>query len=205
MLPHHHIRVNSEMRQDLQLWNTFLAHPSVFCRPFMDFKNTLEADMINFYTEASGNCKFGMGGRCNQSWFMQMWETEFIEKCKPSIEYLELYADTVGILLWIKRFSNKRVILFCDNISIVQMLNKSTSSCKNCMVLIRLITPECLYRNTRVYAKYVKSEENRVADALSRGQLSRFKLLTRFDSMKEHPDVLPEAIWPMSKIWVTHN
>ena len=35
--PHHHIRVNSEMKRDLQMWLTFLEHPSVFCRPFLDF------------------------------------------------------------------------------------------------------------------------------------------------------------------------
>ena len=31
--PHHHIRVNAEMRDDLKMWVTFLKHPTVFCRP----------------------------------------------------------------------------------------------------------------------------------------------------------------------------
>ena len=35
--PHHHIRVNAEMREDLAMWLQFLQHPAVFCRPFMDF------------------------------------------------------------------------------------------------------------------------------------------------------------------------
>ena len=42
--PHHHIRVNAEMRSDLTMWLTFLQHPSVFCRPFLDFSKVLVAD-----------------------------------------------------------------------------------------------------------------------------------------------------------------
>ena len=35
--PHHHIRVNAEMKEDLIMWLIFLKHQSVYCRPFMDF------------------------------------------------------------------------------------------------------------------------------------------------------------------------
>ena len=52
--PHHHIRVNSEMRDDLSMWITFLQHPSVYCRPFLDFTNFLVADEVDLYTDASG-------------------------------------------------------------------------------------------------------------------------------------------------------
>ena len=47
------------------------------------------------------------------------------------------------------------------------MVNNSTSSCKNCMVLLRHIILESLVQNVRVYAKFVKSVENGKADALS--------------------------------------
>ena len=38
--PHHHIRVNDDMRSDLEMWLTFLNHPAVFCRPFLDFSSS---------------------------------------------------------------------------------------------------------------------------------------------------------------------
>ena len=94
-----------------------------------------------------------------------MWDTKFVSMVKPSIEYLELFAVTVGILLWIKRFQNCRIVLYCDNISVVYMLNKSTLSCMNCMALIRLITLECLLQNMRIYAEYVQSADNNLADS----------------------------------------
>ena len=50
--PHHHIRVTGEMRSDLTMWLQFLHQPEAYCRPFIDFENTLMADEINFYTDA---------------------------------------------------------------------------------------------------------------------------------------------------------
>ena len=34
--PFHHVRVNNEVRLDLEMWNQFLLHPNIFCIPFMD-------------------------------------------------------------------------------------------------------------------------------------------------------------------------
>ena len=76
---------------------------------------------------------WGCGGICDRDWFMTKWEDGFIEKYNPSIEYLELYAVTVVIFNWIQQFSGKHVSLFCDNMSVVFMINNKTSSCKNCI------------------------------------------------------------------------
>ena len=68
--PHHHIRVNAEMRADLTMWLT-LRHPSVFCRPFLDFSRYLVADEIDMFSDASG--KIGMGALCGDEWMYQKW------------------------------------------------------------------------------------------------------------------------------------
>ena len=73
--PHHHIRVNNEMREDLTMWLSFLKHPTVFCRPFMDFSQFIVADEIDMYSDASG--KLGMGAICGSRWMYQMWSREF--------------------------------------------------------------------------------------------------------------------------------
>ena len=125
------------MRNDLIMWMTFLQHPSVFCRPFLDFSKVIVADEIDMYNDASGT--IGMGAVCGSAWMYKLWSRKFIKKYKPSIEYLELYAVTAAVLTWIHQFKNRRVILFCDNQSVVDMINLTTTSCKNCMVLIRMI------------------------------------------------------------------
>ena len=186
---------------DLGMWEQFLYHPSIFCHPFMDFDRYVQADQLNFYTDASGNCELGMGGICATSWMMQMWDPVFTKRVSPSIEYLELYAVTATILNWIHRFANMRVIIFCDNISVIQMVNKSTSSCK-CMVLVRLITLQCLIHNVRVYAKYVRSQDNEISDALSRNQMDRFRRLIANMDIEAKATLIPEQIWSIAKIWL---
>ena len=43
------------------------------------------------------------------------WETGYIDKYNPSIEYLELYAVAVSIFLWAEPLPNRRVVIFCDS------------------------------------------------------------------------------------------
>ena len=199
--PHHHIRITAEMREDLTMWLTFLKHPSVFCRPFLDFSKVLIADEIDMYSDASR--RIGLGALCGSSWMYKQWDQTFLDECHPSIEYLELFAVTAGVLTWIHRFRNRRIILFCDNESVVNMINYTTTSCKNCMVLIRLLVLKGLLENVRIFARHVKGEDNGLADSLSRNRISLFfktceKLGKPIDIS---PTPVPNAIWPVEMIW----
>ena len=199
--PHHHIRVNAEMREDLMMWLVFLRHPSVYCRPFLDFSKVLIADEINMYSDASG--RIGMGAICGKHWMHQNWSPEFIDKYTPSIEYLELYAVTAAVLAWISQFKNRRIILFCDNQSVVDMINQTSTSCKNCMVLIRIIVLTGLVENIRIFAKHVEGKKNIYADSLSRDQIDYFLYLCKKNDKEIDPAAVdvPQAIWPVEKIW----
>ena len=102
------------------------------------------------YSDASRNFHLGFGAYCGSEWSVGQWDYEFCERYQPSIEYLELYAVTVGVLNWLKLFKNMKIVLFCDNEAVVSMINNSSSKCKNCMVLIRIL--EGLVCNTRIFA-----------------------------------------------------
>ena len=127
-------------------------------------------------------------------------DEEFMELAQPSIEYLELFGVTAAVLRWIKNYENQRIFLFCDNISVVHMINNSSSKCKNCTILIRLITLTSLIWNVRVYAKYIPSKENGPSDALSRLQFKRFWKLC--PTAEHQPVDIPSDIWPISKVWL---
>ena len=173
---HHHIRLKSENLLDLELWQYFLKHPTVYCRPFLDFKPQ-SANKIPFYTDASKCEMLGAGGWCDNEWFSLQWPAGFIKKYDPSIAYLELYAVTIGVKLWLHKFRNTRIIINCDNQATVQMLNNNSSSCKYCMKLIRVIVLECLIQNVKVFAQYVNTKANGVTDSLSRLDYARFHQL----------------------------
>ena len=198
MKPYHHVRITKEHRLDIMVWDMFLQQPNVFCRPFMDYK-CIDADEVNMYSDASGNFRLGYGALCNQDWLIGQWDPIFMEKNHPSIEFLELYALTAGVLCWIRRFRNRKIYLFCDNDSVKNMINNSSSKCKNCMILIRLITIESLIHNVKVFAKHVKTEDNGITDALSRLQMKRFRRLA--PNMKKYPTPIPSELIPMEKVW----
>ena len=198
---HHHIRINSEMRKDLETWLIFLRNPAAFSRPFIDFCNEIKSTQINWYTDASG--KIGFGGVCNNTfWMHEKWSSDFLEKCNPSIQYQELYALVAAILKWIHMFSNSRVTIFCDNLAVCRMINKTSSSCRNCMVLLRIFVMKCMVENARVFAEHVKSSDNKLADLLSRDDIKEFLRITKYKYKKE-PDTVPEQIWPPEKIWLS--
>ena len=66
-------------------------------------------------------------------------------------------------------------------------------------MLIRMIVLECLIHNVRVYAKYVPTDENGKADALSRLDMERFRDLG--PGMNTWPCKMSDQLWPVEKVW----
>ena len=184
----------------MAMWAQFLKHPTAYCQPFIDYTDTLATE-LDLYSDTSRNFSLGMGAIFSNRWMVMQWLQEF-QFFNPSIEYLELYALCAAVLSWVKYFKNKRVIIFCDNISVVHMVNNSSSTCMNCMVLIRLLTLECLFQITRIFASHVRTEVNSAADALSRLDWNRFKKVTSHKHMLHTPDEIPVELLPLSKIWL---
>ena len=201
---HHHVRLVIDTIQDLMVWKMFLGTPNAYCRPFMDFDSYLDAEILDWYTDEAKCQGKGYRGHHGQEWFQGVWESHVLELLDPSIEYLELYAVAISILLWADNYRNKRIILFCDNESIVYMINRQSSKCKNCMVLIRMITFQGLISNTRIYARHIKTTENGRADALSRNKEARFFSLSRDSNVEpdKFPQRIPEILSDISRIWI---
>ena len=199
--PHHHLKITQEMRSDLTMWQQFLSHPSVFCRPFADFSVTFTSKDLDFYTDASRNFSLGCGGHFGNSWFFHQWNEDFMMNCQPSISYLELYALVAGVILWIEKLKNSRVQIYCDNQGVVSMVSDTTSSCKNCMVLLRILVLNCLIRNVKIRAKFVRSKANARADAISRKKFKQFHSLSNFQ-VDPVPQSVPVCLLPMARLWI---
>ena len=199
LMQHHHIRVTEEVKLDLQIWKRFLEMPEIFSRPFMNCIKKTAKD-IDMYSDASGCVTKGAGAYRGPKWTVCQWDKEWFLRENPSIEYLELYAVAIGVLLWINQFKNSKLQIHCDNDSVCRMINKSSSGCKNCMVLIRIITLECMIQNVDLSAESVGTKDNGKADAISRLDFSRFRRLAK-GKMNIWPEKLPQAIWHVHKIW----
>ena len=204
---HHHIKLRAENRMDLKLWLEFLKHPSIYARNFIDLDLSINSMDVDFFTDASANPHLGCGGISEGDWYIQQWDEDFINQCKPSINYLELYAMTVAIMNWIHKYKNKRIYIFCDNMSVVQMVNNNSSKCKNCMVLIRLIVMKALTCNVNIKVKHVPGRFNIFSDLLSRMEYKKFWQHAKNSkrTFNKKPTQMPDEVWPMEKIWLNNK
>ena len=125
MKPYHHVSVDAEMKQDTKMWLNFLVKdPTSVRKSFVDLSKVLLAVEISFFSDASASENKGLGCLFEHRWCFALWERSFIKQYKPSIGYLELYAVTVAIHLWAKHLSDRRVVIFCDNLSIAHLINQ---------------------------------------------------------------------------------
>ena len=67
-----------------------------------------------------------------------------------------------------------------------------------------MVVKACLTWNLRVFGKHLSTEKNYLADALSRGQMSRFWKDVKKDKLNVNPieDQVPQELWPVEKIWI---
>lgn len=110
MQRYHHLRVDGEMKSDLNTWLTFLDLDEAVCRPFMDFEVVLHADQIQFFTDgALDESRIGVGGCFEGSWFSgilpRAWYGEY--SAILNIQIIELYAVFLGLSLWMERLRNR--------------------------------------------------------------------------------------------------
>lgn len=200
---HHHIRVDKEMRNDCLVWFQFLEMSEAVSRPFLDFTQMYHADILNYYTDgALDPFRIGVGGRFQDRWFSGTISLDDLGELSGSvtIQMVELYAIVLSLSIWIELLRNRRVVLFCDNEAVVHMINKSTSSCKVCMIMLRMIVLWSMKFNTRVFCFHVRSSDNTDADLLSRERQAEF--LWRNQSALDLPDELPKEIWPIPLEWL---
>ena len=163
---------------------------------------TIDAVSLDWYTDAAKGANLGFGGCYGRHWFFGQWEKDYISRNDPSIEYLELYAVCVSVFLWTKYIKNKRIILYCDNQSVVTMINNTTARCRNCMHLIRMMTSRSLNFNCRIFTRWVRGKSNIHADLLSRQKITQFKVFTAGSEVNELPEELPAELWPATKLWL---
>ena len=199
---YHHVQLDSEFRADCRIWTTFLEYYQAtgLCRPFIDIDKAESAEVLEFFTDASKGVTKGFGCVFKKSFTWGIWEVGYIKKYDPSIEYLEHYALCVGIFTSANQLRDTRIVVFCDNMAVVHMINDTSSSCKNCMYLIRKLMLNNLIYNRRVFAKYISTKANSRADVLSRGLIGKYFKLAPHSN--KTPDPIPEELWPLSKLWL---
>ena len=70
LLQHHHVRLDAEFKADCAMWCRFLESTNHgIQRPFVDLNKSLEADILDLYTDAAKGKRLGVGGVYGRRWF----------------------------------------------------------------------------------------------------------------------------------------
>ena len=186
---YHHVRLNKEFSRDIQMWKVFLAQWNGHSF-FLDSWVTSSPD-LQLYTDAASTV--GFGGFFNGKWFQGRWPPHLlINKTKGiSIEWQELFPILLACSLWYPHFSGKRLQFWCDNQSVVAIINLGHSKAPRVMDLVRFLVLISMKHNFLVRARHVPGANNQIADALSHFQVQCFRELA--PSADQTPCTIPPS------------
>lgn len=86
------------------------------------------------------------------------------------ISFLELVPIVLAFTVWGHALQNKKINLHIDNLALVHIINKQSSSSDKVMSLIGLLVLVTLINTIQLKGQYVPGKHNARADAISRQQ-----------------------------------
>ena len=176
------IRLNVAFRSDLLWWHLFLVRWNGI--------SMLQAPPHaeeQIFSDAAGS--YGCGVWWRTHWFQLKWPDN---NNLHSIAIKELVPIVIACILWGKQWSGKAIQVHCDNQAVVEMVNSGHSKDMEISHLLR-----CLFFITAAFeitlvASHIQGKDNVKADAISRNNLSLFRL--QAPEASQAGTVIPESI-----------
>nr|XP_033806845.1 uncharacterized protein LOC117363363 isoform X1 [Geotrypetes seraphini] len=188
---HHFLRLPAGVRADLRMWAVFLR----------DFNGTvpmlapeLSSVDLELFSDAAGGVGFGL--YCNGDWCAERWPAEWVRSgVTKNITLLELFPLLVACELWSGVLRNRRVVFWCDNLGVVEVVNRQAARCLAVNALMRELVLRCLRLNLFVRARHVPGLQNGIADALSRFNFLQFRRLA--PGARAEGSRMPARLWSL--------
>lgn len=186
---HHHIRLSGESRKDLKMWLSFIQHFNGITMMSPDI--WFNSETIRLFSDAAKTKGYSI--ILENAWCANAWA----DSEDYHITVLELYPIVLAVLMWGNKLRDKNILFFCDNLAVVNILNKQTSKDPVIMTLVRKFVLKCLYHNINFHLKHIAGRKNVVSDALSRLQIQKARHLQ--PSLDPEPHLVPKA-WSLSAL-----
>jgi len=149
------VKITQQLRDDMNWWLRQLDHPSCQIR-------TDQFD-LTIFTDASLT---GWGAHCGNNKTHGFWS---LSESKLHINTLELLAIFYGLKCFARNVKNSQILLRVDNTSAISYINKMGGvQFENLSNLAREIWKWCEQKNIWLFASYIPSKLNVVADEESR-------------------------------------
>ena len=144
---HFYIRSTTSVKDDLRMWLHFLQ--SFNGRSFFLDEEWLSSDTPNLYIDVAGSLAYGavFGDQCCYGSWLDHWKS-------TNIAVLEFFPIVLSVRLWGHEMSNKRIIFFTGNASLVDIINKAASRDTTAMQFIRQLVLACFQHNIMFRARH---------------------------------------------------
>ena len=179
------ITLSKEARQDIRAWLHFLARyngVTIFPSPTFQDSHTLK-----LYSDAAGS--LGFAAIFGSKWFCDRWPHALHS---THITVKELFPIVLLVELWGPYFENRRILFFCDNAAVVDVINKQSSRDPTVMILVRRFVLSSLRHNFLFRARHIPGAQNVLADKLSRFQFQAARQMAPW--LDPAPTPIPPAL-----------
>ncbi len=182
---HHHIRLNSGFRSDLQWWARFLTKWNG--SSMMSRANRSRWD-VTMTSDASGS--WGAGAYTSYGDWLQLRWPQSWESVHITVK--ELLPIVMGAAIWGRHWEGKMIRCRCDNAATVAIVNSGRSKVVRAMHLMRSLFFFLASYDITLYAEHIRGVDNGAADALSRDNCSEFFM--QVPRARQEPSVIPPAM-----------
>ena len=184
------VPITHGMKLDLHMWQIFLREYNGVS--VIRTQPPCDSTVLNLFSDASD---LGYGGSFGAQWIQGKWNRTWR---KLNIAVRELYPIVALMKMFGHLCKNHAVTFQCDNQAIVAVINKQTSKSPTIMTLLRPFVLTLMTNNIKFNACYIRSEDNILADALSRFQEDA-ELLSSY-GMMDSPTPVPQNLLPQEMI-----
>jgi hypothetical protein len=186
--PKGQVHISPEVRKDILWWKTYL--PLYNGVTMMPLEPWSEPDLVL----ACDACLQGCGGIVDGRFFHAVYP-EFVQKENHSINALELLSLVVALKLWGHLLRRQRVLILCDNLTSVHVLNNGRTRDIFLQQCLREICYQAALNNFEIRAKHIAGVENRLPDLLSRWSLgTEYKV--SFEQITEGHNLVEDRVSP---------
>ncbi len=182
----HWVHLNSEFRADLLWWTTFLQYWNG--RSFMDIHDTDWKTDVSIFTDASGS--WGCGASWDNRWIQCAWNTAWRDE---NIAVKELLPIVLAVAIWGQEWCHKRLLIRCDNMAVVQVINAQNCRDHSLLHLLRCLHFYTALYDIRLKALHIEGSQNVIADAISRGHMQ--VLFQHKPEADVQPTPIPMEVW----------
>ena len=180
----HFIRLSRCARSDIEWWHMYSkGWNGVSMMSVVEKINP----KVSLTTDASGS--WGCGGFSSNQWFSLKWSANAVSL---HITVKELLPITIAAGLWGPQWRGQSVQVWCDNEAVVAIINQGTSRDLEAMHLVRCLAFIMAKCEFFLFATHIKGQHNKIADALSRNNMSLFKSL--YPQAQPAPTDIPTAL-----------